>query len=87
MTTIGINRTLKARLENERKENETMNDIITRLIDSCEDIEPYVPVEQTNIKVSEATFLKLKSLKQSPKESHNSVIIRLLNSQKCNSDD
>ena len=82
MTTIGIPRTIKDRLEDERKENETMNDIITRLIDSCDDIESYVPVKQTNIKVSENTLYKLRTLRQSPKESYGSVITRLLNSKK-----
>ena len=82
MTTIGITKQIKEKLEDERKENETMNDIIMRLIDSCENIEPYVPVEQTNIKVSENTLHKLRALRQSPKESYGSVIVRLLNSKK-----
>lgn len=82
MTTIGITKQIKEKLEDERKENETMNDIIVRLIDSCDDIESYVPVEQTNIKVSEDTLHKLRTLRQSPRESYGSVITRLLNSKK-----
>ena len=87
MKTIGINNEIKAKLQDEMMENESMNDLIKRLMDSCDDIEPYVPLERCNIHIAEDTFERLQSFRQSPKESYGSVITRLLNSQKCNSDD
>lgn len=81
MTTISISTDIKQKLEDERKENESINDILARLMDECDDIEPYVPLDNINIRMSEETFYRLKSLK-GERESYNSVIVRLINSKK-----
>ena len=86
MKTIGITMEIKGKLEDERKDSESFNDILQRLIENCDDIESYVPCERTNIKVSEDTLVKLRSLRQSSKESYGSVITRLINSKKLSTE-
>ena len=81
MVTIGITMKLKGKINEKREEKESVDEILSRLIENCNDIEPYVENPRTNIRISEETLSKLNELKGSPKESYGSVILRLINSQ------
>ena len=81
MTTIGISMEIRKRINEQRMEKESVDEILTRLIERCDDIEPYVENPRTNIHISEETLAKLTKLKGSSKEPYGSVILRLLNSQ------
>ena len=81
MVTISISMELKNEIKDKRKEKESMDKILSRLIENCKDIEPYVENRRANIHISEETLSRLNELKGSPKESYGSVILRLINSQ------
>lgn len=80
MVSIGIRKDLKDILLKMKDDDESMDQLVVRLLENSKDIEPYVENPRTNIKISENTFHRLKELK-GPKESYGSVILRLLNSQ------
>lgn len=79
MKTISINKGIKELLHNECNEGETMDQILTRLMENKEPGEPIqIDNKKANLGVSEETFDKLNSLKLYSTETYNSVIFRLI---------
>lgn len=82
MKTIGINTEIKGKIREIGDENESVNDILKRLLANKEMIQQPSDDKprRCNIHISEEVFDELNELK-APSESYGSVILRLLNSK------
>lgn len=79
MKTISILTDTRQQLRDMADDGESVNDVLTRLLD---DMEPVVqtPPKRTNINLSEENLERLKELKSYPTEPYNSIILRLMDS-------
>ena len=81
--TIGVTKGLKVMLTEISEEGESINDVLSRLLDEMDKVDT-VEVDSTkiNIGLSEDTFQRLNDAKLFSTEAYNSVIFRLIQSQK-----
>lgn len=87
MKTISVNKGIKELLHNECKENESMDQILVKLMENKEPGEPIqIDNKKSNIGISEETFDKLNSLKLYSTETYNSVIYRLISEKGSSTD-
>ena len=81
--TIGVTKGLKSLLAEISEEGESINDVLSRLLDGMDEVDT-VELDSTrvNIGLSEDTFQRLNDAKLFSTEAYNSVIFRLVQSQK-----
>ena len=88
MKTISINKEVRNMIAEVREDKESVNSTIKRLLSDVDRPSPHHGNKtKTTIHLEEDVLEHLQSLKIHPTKSYNSIITRLLNSQKCNSDD
>jgi len=87
MKTIGITKDIRNLIEANAEDGETINETLERLLNDVDELVPYEPKKpnRTNITITDENFNRLESLK-SNKESYNSVIERLIISEKGKSE-
>ena len=82
MKTVGINKGMKKLIESVAEDGETVDATLNRLLDMVDLPSEQMDSTKTNIRLSDETFQKLNNAKIYSTEPHNTVIFRLIHSQK-----
>ena len=81
--TIGVTKGLKSLLAEISEEGESINDVLSRLLDGMDEVDTVeLDSARVNIGLSEDTFQRLNDAKLFSTEAYNSIIFRLIQSQK-----
>ena len=78
MKNITVSKKTREEIRNIAEDNESVDDVITRLLENVEKPSFDTDSRRTTINISEANLIKLKQLKEYPKEPVSKVVARLI---------